>query len=154
MVLFLWPLNTNMSEGLYFYQGFSLVDLTATGKTRGSDPEDLERNQHRNWETVLQCMSLRTQPLHVSTPTQSVEPLEYFEFGDFYTGDHAVWVWHWAIDREGVYDIPSKKLGGLQSDFEQVPIITYLTETARFMLPIFYPYGSIKNIYFKEVNLR
>jgi len=36
-------------------------------------------------------------------------------------------------------------------DFEQVPVVTGLTETARFMLPIFYPYGTIKNIYFTQV---
>jgi hypothetical protein len=52
-----------------------------------------------------------------------------------------------------VYDLPGNPLGGLLEDLEQVPIITGLTETARFMLPIFYPYGSIKNIYIKQVNI-
>jgi hypothetical protein len=46
-----------------------------------------------------------------------------------------------------VYDLPGKPIAGLLQDLEQVPIITGLTETAGFMLPIFYPHGTIKNIY-------
>jgi len=133
---------------LQFFHGFSLVDITATGKTRGNDPNDIERNQQRNWETVLQCISLRTQPLHIMKPQVYEMHLDEYDFGDFYYGTHNVWMWSWAVERDGIYDLPNKKLGALQTDFEQVPIITYLTETARFMLPIFYPYGSIKNIYF------
>jgi hypothetical protein len=39
-------------------------------------------------------------------------------------------------------------VAGLDQVFAKVPIICGLEETARFMLPIFYPYGAIKNIYF------
>ncbi|HET8688360.1 MAG TPA: hypothetical protein VFM18_17255 [Methanosarcina sp.] len=140
--------------GLHFFTGYSLVDITATGVTRSSDPDNLERNQQRNWETVLQCMSLRTQPLHISKPRSDVLDLaDYdFKFGDLFEGKHRVWYWSWAVERAEVYDLPGKPLGALQSDFEQVPIITFLTDTARFMLPIFYPYGSIKNIYFEQVR--
>lgn len=139
-----------MSSNLYFFQGFSLVDITATGVTRGDD-DSLERNQQRNWETVLQCIGLRTQPHHVHDPVTAEIEIDRLEFGDFYSGVHQVWLWQWAVEGDGVYDLPSKLLGGIHQDFEQVPIITGLTETARFMLPIFYPYGSIKNIYFKQI---
>lgn len=140
-----------MSSNLYFFQGFSLVDITATGITRG-DNDSMERNQQRNWETVLQCIGLRTQPQYVQDPIQStVDNIDIAEFGDFYTGGQRIWFWQWAVEGEGVYDIPGKSLGGIHQDFEQVPVVTGLTETARFMLPIFYPYGSIKNIYFKQV---
>lgn len=138
------------TEGLQFFTGYSLVDITATGVTRSVDPENLERNQQRNWETVLQCMNLRTQPLHIQKPVLYKAPLEAFNFGDMYEGNHSVWIWHWAVEATGVYDLPNKPLGGLHQDFEQVPIITYLQDTARFMLPIFYPYGSIKNVYFEQ----
>ncbi len=39
--------------------GISLVDITATGVTRG---EGKQRNQQRNWETVLQTIGILTQP--------------------------------------------------------------------------------------------
>ena len=140
-----------MSTNLQFFQGYSLVDITATGVTRG-DNDSQERNQQRNWETVLQCIGLRTQPQHVQEPTQAnITDITIAEFGDFYAGEQTIWVWTWGIEGEGIYDLPGKSLGGLLQDFEQVPIITGLTETARFMLPIFYPYGTIKNIYFKQI---
>jgi hypothetical protein len=41
---------------LRFFTGYSLVDITATGVIRVSNPESIERDQQRNWETVLQCM--------------------------------------------------------------------------------------------------
>jgi hypothetical protein len=140
-----------MSTNIQFFQGFSLVDITATGITRG-DNNSIERNQQRNWETVLQCIGLRTQPQNIQPPVLIDMEVNRLEFGDFYSGTHQVWTWAWTVEGTGVYDLPGKPLGGLQQDFEQVPIITYLTETARFMLPIFYPYGSIKNIYFKQVR--
>lgn len=140
-----------MSNNLYFFQGYTLVDITATGITRGTD-DQVDRNQQRNWETVLQCIGLRSQPLHIQEPvTAQFEDIGIAEFGDFYTGTQTVWAFSWAVERDGVYDLRDQPLAALMQDFEQVPIITGLDETARFMLPIFYPYGTIKNIYFNQV---
>jgi hypothetical protein len=139
-------------SNVQLFQGITLVDITATGVTRG-DNDSLERNQQRNWETVLQCISLRTQPQNIQPPTQTtLTDVGIANFGEFYQGEQKIWLWTWTVEQTEVYDLPGKPLGALQQDFEQVPIVTYLTETARFMLPIFYPYGSIKNIYFKQVH--
>lgn len=141
-----------MSNNLQFFQGFTLVDITNTGVVRESPDRMGQRNQQRNWETVIQCMSLRTQPQNIVAPVCELVPLEYYEFGDFYSGQHLVWTWSWSIEREEIFDLPGRPMAGLLQDFEQVPIVTGLEETARFMLPIFYPYGTIKNIYFKPVS--
>jgi hypothetical protein len=140
-------MNTN---GLQLYIGYSLVDITATGVTRGQD--SLERNQQRNWETVLQCIGLRAQPHNIQLPEENFcENMKVFQFGDFYNDrPQKFWSWVWSIESQEVYDLPNRPLGGLLQDLEQVPIITGLTETARFMLPIFYPYGAIKNIYIER----
>lgn len=139
--------------GLQVFQGYSLIDITATGVIRGQGNE-LARNQQRNWETVLQCIGLRTQPQNIIEPVEAVfSDISIAEFGDFYTGEQKVWTWQWTVESAEVYDLPQKPLGGLLQDFEQVPIVTGLTETARFMLPIFYPYGTIKNIYIKHLDL-
>jgi hypothetical protein len=137
-----------MTTGLQFFCGFSLVDITATGVIRDQDVNNLQRNQQRNWETLLQCIGLRTQPHNIQSP-EILEScnLTQYHFGDLYTGEHRVWFWSWTTEREGVYDLPGKPIAGLLQDLEQVPIVTGLTETAGFMLPIFYPYGTIKNIY-------
>jgi hypothetical protein len=138
----------NDNNGLQIFYGYSLVDITATGVVRTQDHDNIERNQQRNWETVLQCMGLRTQPHNVTLPIKTKINLDILEFGDFYTGEQTVWSWSWTVEQTGVYNLPGQPLGGLIKDFEQVPIVTGLSETARFMLPIFYPYGAIKNIYF------
>jgi len=140
------------NTGLQLFQGITLVDITATGVTRSNDPDSIERNQQRNWETVLQCMGLRSQPQNITSPVKVTFDLSLLEFGDLYTNEQAVWTWTWTVDQSEVYDLPGKKLGGLIKDFEQVPIIVGLAETARFMLPIFYPHGAIKNIYFKQIR--
>jgi hypothetical protein len=143
-----------MSSNLYFFQGYTLVDITATGVIRGQGSDNTERNQQRNWETLLQCIGLRTQPQNIQEPVIStVEDIGVAEFGDFYTGTQKIWTWSWTVEREGVYDLDGTAMAGLLQDLEQVPIITGLTETARFMLPIFYPYGTIKNIYIKQVSI-
>ena len=143
-----------MSSNVYFFQGYTLVDITATGVIRSQDLDNAERNQQRNWETLLQCIGLRTQPQNIQEPITSIlENVGIAEFGDFYTGTQKIWTWSWTVEREGVYDLANAPLAGLLQDLEQVPIVTGLTETARFMLPIFYPYGTIKNIYIKQVTM-
>lgn len=142
-----------MNTGLKLFQGFTLVDITATGVTRSNDVDDIKRNQQRNWETVLQCMGLRTQPQNITEPQWAEADVNEFQFGDLYQGLHRIWTWSWTVEQSGVYEVHGKNIGGLISDFEQVPIICGLEETARFMLPIFYPHGAIKNIYFKQHKL-
>jgi hypothetical protein len=106
-----------MSSNLYFFQGYTLVDVTATGVIRSQDPDNTERNQQRNWETLLQCIGLRTQPQNIQEPTVStVEDIGIAEFGDFYTGTQKIWTWSWTVEREGVYDLVNAPLAGLLQD--------------------------------------
>ena len=124
---------------------YTLVDITATGVTRSNFGEDtLDRNQQRNWETILQVLGLRTQPIIISGPAVSRGvDLAWMDFGELYEGKHDVWSVVFSSE-QNVYQIDQ-----LEQDFEQIPIVTGLTESARFMLPIFYPHGTIKNVYFK-----
>lgn len=128
------------------YTLLTLVDMTRTGDTHGGG---VTRDQQRNWETVLQTISLRAQPLDIQGPIVLEGPLDSLEFGEFYQGEHRVWIMNFSVEHDDVWLENDDPVGGLERDFAQVPIIAGLTETARFMLPIFHPYGSIKNIYFK-----
>ena len=58
--------------------------------------------------------------------------------------------WTFGVEHEDIFGTYDDPTAGLQRDFEQIPIISGLNKTARFMLPIFYPHGAIKNIYFKQ----
>ena len=124
----------------------TLIDITPTNAIRG---ESLERDQQRNWETVLQMLGLKTQPIIVNGPTcWNNERLDEFEFGKFYEGTHNVWAFQFRGERDDYYDMSL-----LEEDFDQVSVITGLTETARFMLPLFHTHGHLKNIYFKHFEL-
>jgi len=133
-----------------FFTGVTLVDITATGVIRHVAEQELERNQQRNWETVLQVIGLRAQPQLIEGPVvRELEVDESSGFGEMYYGTQRVWIFCFGVEYEDVFLDSNDPVGGLDKDFAQVPIVCGLNETARFMLPIFYPYGAIKNIYFK-----
>ena len=144
-----------MEHQLQFYTGYTLVDITATGVTRYRPEQEYERNQQRNWETVLQTIGLRTQPHMIKGPVSAEANLDDYgwSFGEYYQGKHKIWAWTFAVEHEDIFLVDEDPIGALLSDFEQIPIIQGLDETARFMLPIFYPHGAIKNIYFKRLAI-
>lgn len=135
----------------------TLIDITKTDIVRG---DSKQRDQQRNWETVLQVLSLKTQPNVLEGPLK----IEYIDlasyngfklyFGDFYhdmPAPHTLWAVKFNSEHSEIYDIES-----LYQDFDQVPIILGLDETARFMLPIFHSYGTLKNIHLfraEELNI-
>jgi hypothetical protein len=127
---------------------FTLVDITKTGITRGDG--SMTRDQQRNYETVLQAVGLVAQPTEVNAPITTHAHTEWLEFGEYFQGEHKVWVWQFSVEHSDVFAIGNNPVGRLSEAFDQVPVVCGLDETARFMLPIFYPYGAIKNVYFKK----
>lgn len=148
MVPFFMAINTCMHDYKHF-TGFTLVDITRTGVTHNRFEVESKRDQQRNWETVLQCLGLRTQPMDILGPKVTEFYVDSDTFGEMYVGKHKVWCWTFAIESEGVWQVGDDPLALLHKDFNEVPIIQGLDETARFMLPIFYTSGAIKNIFFR-----
>jgi hypothetical protein len=133
------------------YTVFTLVDITNTGIIRDLPGQELQRNQQRNWETVLQCIGLITQPNVISGPmVKEVDDIKDWGFGEMYTGRNKVWTFSFNVEREDVFQRGTENLALLEESFDQVPVVTYLAETAKFLLPIFYSHGAIKNICFKN----
>ena len=120
----------------------TLIDITDTGVIRG---ESTERDQQRNWQTVLQVLSLKTQPEIVHPPGLiEADDVNRFFFGDDFNDKHNVWVFAFRSANVGAgYSIEE-----LTDDFDQVPVILGLKETARMLLPLFFTKGTMKNIYF------
>jgi len=80
-----------MNRELQFYTGYTLVDITATGVTRYRPDQEFERNQHRNWETVLQTLGLRTQPMMIEGPIVTESNLaDGWEFGEYIKFGHGL----------------------------------------------------------------
>jgi len=81
------------------------------------------RNQQSNFETIIQVLSLRTQPLNISTPGAKVTELTMFQ-----KGIGKVWSFSFYVEDISVYTNDIYKLGLLMSDCENVPMIINLTE--------------------------
>ena len=100
---------------------------------------------------MLQAIGLVAQPTEVQEVIAHTDMLmEWCEFGEYYEGRHTVWTWNFAVEHTDVFARGDNPVARLEELFEQVPVVCGLEETAGFMLPIFYPYGAIKNIYFKK----
>lgn len=136
---------------IYEYQGWTLVDITNTGITKYSQKAEFKRNQQRNWETVTQLVSLRSQLISLEYLSATLESVSKFEFGSIYTGKHSVWSFKFTVEHKDVYKLNNDDVGILIADFAQTPIIVNLKETAKFPLPLLYTTGENKNIYFKKL---
>jgi hypothetical protein len=121
--------------------GISLIDITSTGITRG---ETLERNQQRNWESLVQALSLKTQ-IEIITYPEKIENFDILNppiFGNLYANIQTIWAFGFYSE-SNVY---TEEL--LVKDCDQIPMILGLEETARFILPLTHTLGSLKNIHF------
>jgi hypothetical protein len=134
----------------YHYQGFTLIDITPTGVTNHVSERAFERNQQRNWETVQQIISLRTQPIIISTNSLT-DDVNRYNFGINYTGQHKIWTFTFAVDYADIYQEGPDKFGLVKYDFKITPIILGLLETATPERAMFYPKGPWNNIYFKNL---
>ena len=117
----------------------TLMDITVTNVTRG---ESIQRNQQRNWESLIQALSLKTQ-IEVVVDPEKVENFQITSiFENFYDPIQTVWAFGFYSEK----NIYTEDI--LISDCNNIPMITGLEETARFILPITHTRGSLKNIYF------
>ena len=138
------------SNQLHLYQGYTLVDITPTGQVVYSTDVEIARNQQRNWETVQQILSLRTQPQIIKTYSSN-DDVNQHHFGIKYTGKHTVWSFIFGVEYPEVYCEEPDVFGLLKYDFNYTPIILGLTETAHSEHAMFYPSGPWNNIYFKTL---
>lgn len=151
MSAFFMTISMCMNENHEYFTICTLVDITKTNVTRNSPEQEFARNQQRNWESVLQVIGLRAQPTVVHEPCSDIidQDLVNRLFGEMHHDkEQRVWVVSFAVEHKEVFTKDTDALGHLKDDFNQVPVVCGLNETARFILPIFYSEGSLKNIAF------
>jgi hypothetical protein len=139
------------NQRIYKHQGYTLVDITKTDVTQYTPERAKMRNKHRNWETVVQVLGLRTQILNIRQFKTVNAELALFEFGSTYTGKQRIWSFEFTVEFENLYAVDSHEYKVLEDDFAQTPIIIDLDETVKFPAPLFYTAGENKNIYFKTL---
>lgn len=95
------------------------------------------RNQHRNWESLVQIISLRTQPMNMVHPVKHKDG----------------WHFTFEVEAEGVLSssFDSDDLAGLVADCEGVPMVTGLEE-AEVITATLHAQGTNQNIWFTAIN--
>jgi hypothetical protein len=103
----------------------TLVDITETGSRRGEDPK--QYRQQQNFLTVMQTIGLRVNPEYISPPTIISEVPSKLGLGTSYKTKQSIWKYAFDMEFEGALDVET-----LVNDFDLIPIITGLDETAEF----------------------
>jgi len=141
---------------------YTLFDITQTGVVNRSKPSTIEdqelwlfkRNTQCNFDTILQVVSLRSQPEDISVPkSQKINLSEFENFGFLLEDDEEMncWSFSFTIQHPSVFYDGISELGSLYSDCEGVPMIK--TNTAWDKLPSFLDSSDeLRNIYFKVVE--
>jgi hypothetical protein len=123
--------QTNVRR-VYKQQG---LPVTIQGRNINSINEwNFLRKQQSNWETVLQVLLFRTQPLNLSLPILSDNK----------------WCFTFVNEHKGIFNTVSDSFGILRQDFEGTPIITGLNEKEN-VLPYIHTLGKNQNIWITEV---
>jgi hypothetical protein len=95
------------------------------------------RNQQRNWETLTQLISLRTQPISITSLGQNSD----------------IWSFEFEVESGLVYSISGQEddISGLVNECAGVPMITGLSETLT-RETVLITQGADQNIWFEPIN--
>jgi len=124
----------------------TLVDVTPTNARKGQDV--LLQNQQANFNTIVNTIGLRTNATEFNVSVEKTD-LKKYKFGKNYNGKHNVWTVEFFVEAED-----STNLNFLQQDFDFVPILTELTETANLDKGIFVTLSNNgrTNIIFEKID--
>lgn len=143
---------------------YTLFDITPTGVMNRHKPNDDDqistwlhkRNTQCNFDTVVQAVSLRSQP-EISKMPEKIEIRfdEFTEFGFLFEQKenevYNCWKFDFDIQHTSVFNDGINELGALYTDCDNVPMIK--TETVWDKLPSFLDTSTeLRNIYFKVVR--
>jgi hypothetical protein len=137
-----------------------LFDITQTGVLNRSRPgmdQDItdwtfKRNTQANFDTILQVISLRSQPEALSIPKKMLIKFDDFEnfgflFQQLENETYPMWEFSFDIQHHSVFNDGISELGSLYNDCNGVPMILCGTEWEK--LPSFLDSSEeLKNIYF------
>ena len=135
----------------------TLFDITQTGVLNRSKPseDDVEgwikrRNTQCNFDTVLQVISLRSQPEVIRLPCEvDLTETLYEMFGFLYNTENvSCWKFEFEVQHSSVFENGIIPLGALYKDCEGVPMI--MSDNQHSMCPKFLDITpELKNIYFE-----
>jgi hypothetical protein len=112
------------------FKTYTLIDITQTRARRGD--ERLLLSEQQNYLTFLQTLALRINPEITNSPSIETVDVKGRGFGSVYKGKHNVWSFEFDVPYVDALTIEM-----LEADFELVPVIINLHETAIIKKPVF-----------------
>ena len=126
-------------------QIFTVIDMTETNVGRSGEAK--QRNQQANYNTVVQTAGLRVNPMPIALESK-VDVVDGIGFGSSIKDKQRYWVFTFQHEFENALIIDQ-----LKDDFDLVPVITGLDETALINNSAFRTKDSVEtNIVFKFVD--
>ena len=133
-----------------FYIVLTLVDITHTNEYRKNNKQ---RNQQRNYDTLMQTIGLFTQAIPVTEPfgvkLDGIHRKSGTDFGEkhrviqeVFNVDHNIWLWQFAVETEGVL---GQNAGLLIDALHNTPAISGLDENCIMEPSVFATQGENKN---------
>lgn len=131
----------------------TLIDITETNVIRPKQGTSQELDQQRNFNTLKQCVEIRSIISYDTAPRSEIKDIKDLGFGSKYKGKHLVWTFRFTPDRSGVYSNQTSEVGCLIDDLHEIPIIKNLTETINIDKAIFdLKDGICKNTIIKSLT--
>ena len=148
----------------YIITCYTLFDITHTGVlNRNRPPTDVDlndwfykRNTQSNFDTILQAISLRSQPEIIRNPKKiNIKFDEFDNFGFLFQQveeeEYPTWTFEFTVQHPSVFYDGVNELGSLYSDCHGIPMIKCGTEWDKLNNFIDCT-PELKNIYFKLNN--
>ena len=124
----------------------TLIDITGTG-TKRQDHDKHSYKQEANFQTVLQTIGLRVNLYYDKGPSVEKVTIEKMGFSDKYKQQQNVWTFEFNIEYEGGLTVEM-----LDKDFNLIPIILGLDETAKIEQALFRTTPKERNIIFEQID--
>lgn len=148
----------------YKIQCYTLFDITQTHVlNRSKAPENFsqdewiyKRNTQSNFDTIIQAISLRSQPENISNPILFLVKLDEFDnFGFLYSrtesAEYPCWRFTFEVQQSGVFEDGIVKFGHLYNDCDGIPMIKCNTE-CKMLSNFLDTTPELKNIYFEKLH--
>jgi len=143
---------------------YTLFDITQTNVRNRARPEEdqmlqawlYKRNTQCNFDTILQVISLRSQPEVLDSPKQiDIRFDEFKEFGFLFEQEdnatYPAWVFKFTVQHPSVFYDGINELGSLYRDCDQVPMIKNKTEWEK-LSAFLDTSDELKNIHFEVLK--
>ena len=141
----------------------TLFDVTNTGITNRKPPINIpedklldwqhDRNKQNNFDTLVQVISLRTQPEEISKPIVTEVDFTDDKFGFLFNDEEPQQSWNFTftVYYKNVYNDGINELGLLYDDCDGVPMLKIGTEWDK--LPNFLDVSpELRNVYFEVIS--